>query len=296
MTQKTRRDVLKTGSTASAALALSALAGCDASVANTNVDPARFGTTPSEAKQIAVAAHEEIMRDPNLKMHGSARIAMLVYPGMTMLDMVGPQYFFASMMGAQVDLVTTQETLNPIMGDTRFAVVPTKTMAQVQEDLDILFVGGGTSGTLAAMKDQRVLGFLADHGKRAKWVTSVCTGSLLLGQAGLLAGKRATSHWMARHILEQFGATPVDARVVRDGKVLTGAGVSAGIDFAIELVSAVRSPRYAKFVQLQAEYAPQPPFNAGTPKAMGHPDAGIAHEMFATFIHAAQEVAGDARR
>ena len=186
-----------------------------------------FGTTVEEATAIATQAHEDLMRYPGLKMHGSEQIAMLAYPGMTMLDLVGPQYFFASMMGAQVHIVSKDKALKPIMGDTGFAIVPTLSMTDCPNDLDILFVPGGTSGTVEAMLDDATIDFVADRGARAKHITSVCTGALILGQAGLLEGKRATAHWAAHHLLPEFGAIPVDERVVTDGRVVTGAGVSA---------------------------------------------------------------------
>ena len=255
----------------------------------------RFGSTAEEAYDIAYQAHETLMAYPGLKMHGQEQVAMLVYPGMTMLDMVGPQYFFASMMGATVHLVSKDEALTPVMGDTGFAIVPTLSIANCPMALDILFVPGGTSGTVAAMLDDDIVNFVADRGGRAKYVTSVCTGSLVLGQAGLLENKRATSHWATRHLLPEFAATPVDARVVTDGNVVTGAGVSAGLDFALALLARLRGEAYAKAIQLQAEYAPEPIFDAGTPDSI---DPGLGepmHAMFATAIFAMQEAAQNRR-
>ena len=235
------------------------------------------------------------MRVPGLIMHGAEEIAMLCYDGMTMLDLVGPQYFFASMMGARVHLVTKDPNLAPIQGDTGFAIVPTLSLADCPRDLDILFVPGGTAGTVRVMEDRAVIDALADLGGRAAYITGVCTGSMILGQAGLLAGRRATSHWATRHLLPDFGATPVDARVVQDGPVTTAAGVSAGLDFALALVGQIRGQPYAEALQLQAEYAPEPPFTAGTPEtidpALGEP----MHEMFAMTLHGMKSAARHAR-
>lgn len=257
---------------------------------------ARADSSAARAKQISERAHDQLTDFPGLKMHGSEQVAMLVYPGMTMLDMVGPQYFFASMMGAKVHLVSKDEDLSPVMGDTGFAVVPTLSFADCPAQLDVLFVPGGTSGTLKAMNDKQTIDFLVDRGSRAKNITSVCTGSILLGQAGLLEGKKATSHWVARELLPEFGAVPVDARVVSDGNVITGAGVSAGIDFALAMVARLRGEPYAHVVQLSAEYHPEPPFNAGSPETIDPKLGEPMREMFSPFTFGAREAARQRRR
>jgi cyclohexyl-isocyanide hydratase len=210
------------------------------------------------------ASHDQIGAIPDMQMRGSEQIAMLIYPGFTALDLVGPHYMFASMMGAKVHLVTTQRRLTPVASDLGLAIQPTCIMRDCPADLDVLFAPGGLAGTLEAMKDNRVIDFVADRASRAKHVTSVCTGSLILGQAGLLKGKRATSHWAAMKSLDAFGAIATQERVVTDGNVTTGAGVSAGLDFGLKLLERLRGINYAKAIQLQAEYAPEPPFNAGT--------------------------------
>lgn len=220
--------------------------------------------TPS-AKPVNEADHMQLMADvlgPGLM--GKEQVAMLLYPGFTALDLVGPQFFFAGMMGATVHLVTTQPDLAPVQSDLGLAIAPTVTMANAPRDLDVLFVPGGTEGTMNAMRRKDVIAFVADRGSRAKHVTSVCTGSMILGQAGLLKGKRATSHWLARPVLAEFGAIPVDARFVTDGNVTTGAGVSAGLDFGIAVVEKLRGKPYAAALMLQAEYHPEPPFAGGT--------------------------------
>ncbi|WP_126420465.1 DJ-1/PfpI family protein [Asticcacaulis excentricus] len=125
---------------------------------------------------------------------------------------------------------------------------------------------GGTTGTLRAMEDPQVLSFLKNSAEKAKFITSTCTGSLVLAAAGLLKGKTCTGHWAARQSLEAFGGRPVDARVVVDGQMVTGAGVSAGIDMAITVTRLLRGDAYAQGLMLMAEYAPEPPIPGGTPQ------------------------------
>ncbi len=195
---------------------------------------------------------------------GKEQIAMLLYPGFTALDLIGPQYMLASLWGASVHLVAA--TREPVRSDTGILFVPNLTLAETPADLDILFVPGGGQGTLDAMQDARLVAWVADRARRAKLVASVCTGAMILGQAGLLRGKRATTHWATHGLLKDFGALPVDERVVWDGRLVTGAGVSAGLDLGLAVVARLRDKPYAQGVQLLAEYAPQPPLDAGTPK------------------------------
>lgn len=221
---------------------------------------------PSPAEQGAMAARHdalmtELMGDNLFK---NEQVAMLLYPQFTALDLVGPHYFFACMFGATVHLVTTEAELAPVPSDLGLAIAPTVRLDDVPPDLDVLFVPGGTQGTLDVMRDQRIMGWVADRASRARYITSVCTGSMILGRAGLLEGKRATSHWATFPVLPDFGAIPVDERVVRDGNLLTGAGVSAGLDFAIALVELLRGRNYAEALALQAQYAPEPPIQAGS--------------------------------
>jgi cyclohexyl-isocyanide hydratase len=195
---------------------------------------------------------------------GKEEIGMLLYPGMTALNFVGPQHMFSSLMGAQVHHIA--KTMAPVTSDSKLALVPTGTLKRAPHDLDILFVPGGGDGTLRAMQDKELPAFLADRGSRAKWVTSVCTGSLVLGAAGLLKGYKATSHWATRSLLKDAGAIDTEGRVVRDRNRITGAGVSAGLNLGLTLVGILRDQPYAETVQLLAEYAPEPPFNAGSPR------------------------------
>lgn len=202
------------------------------------------------------------MRDMPASWSQNNQIAMLCYPRMTILDLIGPQYMFASLMGARVHLVA--KTRDPITSDTGVTMIPTATFSEVPKDLSVLFAPGGADGTLAAMRDEETREFMADRGSRATYVTSVCTGSLILGAAGLLRGYQATSHWAALGSLRTFGATPVDARVVKDRNRITGAGVTAGLDFGLQMLAEMRDRTYAEGVQLMCEYDPHPPFNSGS--------------------------------
>jgi putative intracellular protease/amidase len=204
-------------------------------------------------------------------------IAMLVYPGMTALDVIGPQSMFASIIGGQVHLVA--RTLEPVTSDTGVTLMPTATFETCPDRLAVLFAPGGTEGTFAAMQDPRTRAFMADRGAQAGYVTSVSTGSLILAAAGLLTGYRATSHWAARDSLAAFGAIPTDARVVRDRNRITGAGVTAGLDFGLTMVAELRGEAHAKDVQLLSEYDPQPPFHSGSPQTASAADVSRMRAM-----------------
>ncbi|MEP9349425.1 DJ-1/PfpI family protein [Xanthobacter sp. KR7-225] len=213
---------------------------------------------------------------------GAENIAFLIYPRFTALDMVGPHYMLTSLMGATTHVVA--KTRDPVASDTGLVFTPSASFEDCPADLDILCVPGGTLGTLAAMEDDATLRFLKARGARAKFVTSVCTGSLLLGAAGLLEGYKATSHWMTKPLLPVFGAEPAPGRMVRDRNRITGGGVTAGIDFGLALVGALRDRTYAEGVQLLAEYAPEPPFDAGTPERAPAEVKAILDAMMADFI------------
>ena len=220
-------------------------------------------------------------------------IAMLIYPRMTALDVIGPQHFFASMMGARVHLVA--KTRDPVTSDTGVIITPTATFEDCPRNLTVLFTGGGTDGTLAAMRDEATRAFMADRGSRATYVTSVCTGSLILGAAGLLKGYRATSHWAALDVLPDFGAIPVAERVVHDRNRITGAGVTAGLDFGLSMVAELRDATYAQGVQLQAEYDPHPPFSSGSLATATPAVRGLIEPMTAGFTRRAHELAQSLR-
>lgn len=198
------------------------------------------------------------------------RIGLLLFPRLTQLDMTGPFEVFSRIPGAKVHLVW--KTVAPVTSDTGLTMLPDTSFADCPT-LDVLCVPGGP-GVAALMEDEDVLAFLRAQAAGARFVTSVCTGALVLGAAGLLRGKRATTHWASHDFLADLGATPVEARVVRDGNLVTGGGVTAGIDFALTLAAELVSPEAAQAIQLQIEYAPAPPFNAGTP---GEAPASVLH-------------------
>lgn len=229
--------------------------------------------------------------DPNVRWMGDERIAMLMYPGMTVMDLIGPQSMFAAMMGARIHLVA--KTLDPVTSDGGVTITPDATFDTCPRDLTVLFTPGGTDGTIKAATDPATLAFMADRGSRATYVTSVCSGSLILGAAGLLKGYRATSHWSCRDALAGFGAIPTDARVVRDRNRITGAGVTAGLDFGLSMVAEMRDRTYAECCQLMSEYDPELPFHAGSLKTAPPEVREPMVRMVAGFRRAAEALAAD---
>lgn len=195
----------------------------------------------------------------------SFQIGLLLFPDITQLDMTGPYEVFTKLPGAEVHLVW--KTLDPVVANGGMRIVPTMTFATCPQ-LDLVCVPGGP-GMNALLNDEETLAFLRRQAKDARYVTSVCTGALVLGAAGLLKGKRAATHWMSRDMLAAFGATPVAERVVIDGNVVTGGGVTAGIDFALKIAADAFGEDLAKAIQLGIEYDPQPPFRAGSPEGAG---------------------------
>jgi putative intracellular protease/amidase len=193
-------------------------------------------------------------------------IGMLIYPGMILLDLVGPLTVF-KLMQADVRLIAASTA--PVSSDVGIAVTPTDTIETAPTALDVLFVPGGLKGTIETMRDQKAVDFVAAAGQSARFVTSVCTGSLLLGAAGLLNGYKATSHWYVRDLLPLMGATTVKDRVVEDRNRITAGGVTAGIDFGLTLAARLKGEETAKRIDLLIEYDPQPPFAAGTPEQAG---------------------------
>ena len=194
------------------------------------------------------------------------KVAMLIHDDMILLDLTGPM---TALVPAMSDIHLVAKNRSPVRTDVGILIQPTTTFDDCPADLDVLFVPGGLTGSLAAMEDTATTTFLADRGTRAKWVTSVCTGSLVLGAAGLLRGYRATSHWYVRDLLPLMGAELVKDRVVTDRNRITGGGVTAGIDFGLVLVAHLRGEDYAKRIQLILEYDPKPPFSAGSPDTAG---------------------------
>jgi len=217
-----------------------------------------------QAKAASTKAHHDFMEAKDIKMMGDEKIAMLLYPGFYAPDLINPQFIFSSLMGSKIFLVSPTDDLKPVNASGVF-ITPTHTQSECPDDLDILFIPGGAAGTLKAMQDEKFINFIKGKAAKAKFITSVCTGSLLLGKAGLLKGKKATSHWSTMDILPKFGASPIKQRVVWDGNTVTGGGVTAGLDFGLEIVAALRGDEYAQAIQLQMEYDPAPPFDSGSP-------------------------------
>jgi cyclohexyl-isocyanide hydratase len=189
-------------------------------------------------------------------------IGILVFPGVQQLDLTGPYEVFASLPDTKVHLIWKDRA--PINSATGLVLIPTMTLDECPR-LDVICVPGG-GGVNALLQDAEILDFLRTQAKQARYVTSVCTGSLVLGAAGLLKGRKATTHWFAHDFLARFGAIPVHGRVVRDGNLITAGGVTAGIDFGLTVVAELVGQEQAEAIQLGLEYAPAPPFGAGTPE------------------------------
>jgi cyclohexyl-isocyanide hydratase len=189
------------------------------------------------------------------------QIGLVIFPKVTQLDMTGPVQVFSGVPGAKVHLIWKR--IEPVASDSVLTLTPTVTFADCPQ-LDVICVPGG-AGADDMVNDGEVLDFLRKQAERAKYITSVCTGSLVLGAAGLLRGYRATTHWSAMDHLAPFGATPTKTRVCVDRNRVTGGGVTAGIDFALTLVSIMVNRQTAEAIQLGLEYNPAPPFNSGSP-------------------------------
>lgn len=192
----------------------------------------------------------------------SFHIGLLLFPDITQLDMTGPYEVFARCPEAKVHLIW--KSLEPVTAGGGMQILPTTTFADCPQ-LDLICVPGG-GGMNKLLNDLDVLDFITRQAKDARYVTSVCTGALVLGAAGLLKGKRAATHWTSREMLPAFGATSAAERVVIDGNVITGGGVTAGIDFALVVAAHVFGPDLAKSIQLGIEYDPNPPFDSGSPE------------------------------
>ena len=199
-------------------------------------------------------------------------VVFALYPRVTQLDFTGPYEVFWRLPRAKCILASVSG--GDVEADGGITFTRVRRLSEIDR-CSLVCVPGGF-GTIEAMEDQELLAQLQRLAMTARYVTSVCTGSLVLGAAGLLKGKRATSHWAWRDALSAFGATPDSGRVVRDGNVFTGGGVTAGIDFALAVVAEIAGDDYAQAVQLSMEYAPAPPFNSGSP------DVAPAHILAGT--------------
>src|SRR5580704_12953495 len=196
-----------------------------------------------------------------LTMSTPLQIGLVIFPRVTQLDFTGPLQVFSSMPGAKVHLIWKR--IEPVPSDSVLVLTPTVSFADCPQ-LDVICVPGG-AGTDDMVNDAEMLEFLRRQARGARYITSVCTGSLVLGAAGLLQGYRAATHWTAMEFLSAFGAVPTKTRVCVDRNRVTGGGVTAGIDFALTLVSMIADQKVAEAVQLRLEYNPAPPFNSGSP-------------------------------
>lgn len=190
-------------------------------------------------------------------------IVFVLFAGVTQLDFTGPVQVLSRLPGATT--IVAARSTGPVATDCGFGIVPTHRFADVPRT-DILCVPGG-HGVIEALACDETIAFVREHAAGAKWVTSVCTGAFILGAAGLLKGKRATTHWAYHHLLPLVGAEPVAARVVEDGRTITAGGVTSGIDFALTLVGRESGDDTARAIQLALEYDPAPPFDAGHPRS-----------------------------
>lgn len=214
------------------------------------------------------------------------QIGFLLFPNVQQLDLTGPYDVLAALPDVQVHLIW--KNLEPVTASSGLVLLPTLDFDHCPA-LDVICIPGG-GGVGALMEDDESLDFIRRQAAGARYVTSVCTGSLVLGAAGLLRGKHATTHWAYHSLLEPLGAIPVQARVVRDGHLLTGGGITAGIDFALTLAAELFGEETAQRVQLQLEYAPAPPFNAGSPHTAPQEVLEQARQLTASSLQARSEI------
>jgi cyclohexyl-isocyanide hydratase len=206
-----------------------------------------------------------VMSNPEEMVPGAVVIVFPIYPGVTQLDFTGPHQLLTRVPGVQLVVASIEGVAVNAEGLTFSGLVRLEDI----ERCDVLCVPGGR-GCTDAIQNVPYITAIRRLAAGARYLTSVCTGSLILGAAGLLEGRRAACHWAWRDFLPLFGAVPEDGRVVRDGNILTGGGVTAGIDFALTLVAELSGPVVAQSIQLAFEYAPEPPFNAGRPDTAPH--------------------------
>lgn len=218
-------------------------------------------------------------------------IVFVLFPNVTQLDFTGPLQVLSRLPGAHVHIAA--KTLAPVATDAALTLNPTCTFADCPP-ADVLCVPGGF-GVDDAMRDADLMAFVKRHAARATYLTSVCTGAFILGAAGLLKGKKATTHWAYHEELAKVGAIPVRARVVRDGNVFTGGGVTAGIDFAFTLAAEIAGEGVAKAIQLGLEYDPAPPFDAGAPEKADAPARAAMDARFAPRLAAFRKALSEAK-
>jgi cyclohexyl-isocyanide hydratase len=198
-------------------------------------------------------------------------VGFVVFPELTQLDFTGPQQVLARLPQSAMHIIA--KSAAPVPSDSGLSLVPTHTFANCPR-LDLICIPGGAAGVVRAMGDRETIEFVQRQSATAKYVTSVCTGAFILGAAGLLKGRRATTHWAFAELLPMVGATHEKARVVKDGNVITAGGVTSGIDFGLAVVAEIAGETVAQAIQLSLEYDPAPPFAAGHPDCA--PDAAKA--------------------
>jgi cyclohexyl-isocyanide hydratase len=189
-------------------------------------------------------------------------VGFVIFPELTQLDFTGPLQVLARLPHSAMHIVA--KSADPVPSDCSLSLVPTHTFADCPS-LDLICVPGGTAGVVRAMSDRETIDFVRRQSSTAKYVTSVCTGAFILGAAGLLKGRRATTHWAFTELLPLVGATHEKARIVKDGNVITAGGVTSGIDFGLSAVAEIAGEAVAQAIQLGIEYDPNPPFDSGHP-------------------------------
>lgn len=210
------------------------------------------------------------------------KIQCFLYPQFTAIDMIGPVTAWQFMPGVEFEFVAAKK--GPIATDSGLQLVATHTYEDATPGPDVVFVPGGALPTLEAMQDAALLEALAQAGTQAKWVTSVCTGALLLGAAGLLRGYRSACYWHARPWLEKFGAIPDEGRVVIDRNRASGGGVTAGIDFGLRMAAEWGGEPAGRLIELVIEYAPEPPFRTGRPELADAATIAAARQIVAPLM------------
>jgi cyclohexyl-isocyanide hydratase len=189
-------------------------------------------------------------------------VGFVIFPDLTQLDFTGPLQVLARLPQSAIHIIAKSEA--PVPSDCGLSLVPTRTFANCPP-LDLLCIPGGVSGVIGAISDRETVEFVREQADTAKYVTSVCTGAFVLGVAGLLKGRRVTTHWAYTNLLSLVGATYEKGRVVKDGNLITAGGVTAGIDFGLSVVAEIAGETTARAIQLGIEYDPAPPFDSGHP-------------------------------
>ncbi|MGW1145380.1 DJ-1/PfpI family protein [Streptomyces sp. NPDC002454] len=235
-------------------------------------------TTGLASTATAAAARAESAAAPPPR--ESLDVAVLLYDGFTALDAVGPYETLCRLPGVRVTTVAAQR--GPVRTDTgQLGLVAQRSLRELPRAEVLVVPGGGERGTVATMRDARVLEWIRGVHRHSRWTTSVCTGSLILGAAGLLRGLPATTYWASRDYLKEVGAVYAPGRFVTAGKVITAAGVSAGIDMALHLAALLSGEQVARAVQLAVEYDPEPPFDSGSPEKADAATRALALKLIA---------------